>query len=177
MQRNYFCVRYKLISSIYGRISFTSRANPEGVIFWKVVKLLFESWSVSHKSTSGAGQSGEIMKVLCQVQSLSLLPRAWSFTHLWPINTAWVNMTVCSWNLCLTLVSWREKLRHGVYISSWTFSSKCVFAKTENTVHGSPLQRRFWRMPSRAWGYLCGILLMESIFGCDLIFTSASPTQ
>lgn len=31
-------------------------------------------------------------------------------------------------------------------------------------------------MPRRAWGYLCGILLMESIFGCDLIFTSASPT-
>lgn len=27
-------------------------------------------------------------------------------------------------------------------------------------------------MCSRAWGYLCGILLMESIFGCDLIFTT-----
>lgn len=114
------------------------------------------------------------MKVLCQVQSLSLLPWAWALMHLWPINTAWVNITVCCCNLCLRLVSWREEHMQYIlhFLQDFFFPPVFFFAKTENTVHGLPLQRRFWRMCSRAWGYLCGILLMESIFGCDLIFTT-----
>lgn len=108
---------------------------------------------VSHQSTPGAWQSGEIMKVLCQVPGLSPLTWAWSFTHLWPINTAWVNITVCSWNLCLTLVNWRENAQtRSIYFFQDFFSFKCFFAMTENTVHRSPLHRRFWRNAEEAVG-------------------------
>lgn len=157
------------MSNTYCRISFTSTSNPKGLCFGRRSNYCLTADTVSHKSSSGAWQSGELMKVLCQVQSFGLLVWAWSFTHLWPINTAWVNITVCCYNLCLTLVNWRKNSRDMEYV----FLTRLVFfPKTENTVHQLPLQSRFWRMWSKAWGYLCGILLMESIFGCDLIFTT-----
>lgn len=96
--------------------SFSSTANPEGSCFGRRSNYCLKVDTVSHKPTSGAWQSGEIMMVLCQVQSLSLLPWAWSLMHLWPINTARVNITVCCCNLCLRLVNPREELRDMQYI-------------------------------------------------------------
>lgn len=62
--------------------------------------------------------------MFCARSRASACYRAWSFTHPWPISTAWMNITVCSWDLCLTLVNRREKLRHGVFISYKAFSFK-----------------------------------------------------
>lgn len=101
-------------STMYRRISFNLTSNPKtGSDPGCGSNRCLKADTVSHKPTSGTWQTGLIVQVLGHVQSHSWLQRARSFTHLWPINTASVNITVRPCDLCLTLVNWGNNREAG----------------------------------------------------------------
>lgn len=104
---------------MYYRISFNLALNPKkGSDPGCGSNRCLKADTVSHKPTSETWQTGLIVQVLGQIQSHSWLQRARSFTHLWPINTASVNITVRHCDLCLTLVTRGITERQGVHITN-----------------------------------------------------------
>lgn len=96
-----------------------------------------------------------------------------SFTNLWPINTASVNITVRRCDLCLTLVKWEKNREAGSsYFSqvrpaqNQSFSRRsCLYRWDREPCLQVAISKRF-RKPGAACGAICiGLLFTECIFG------------